>query len=259
MPARSHLRDLRLAVGFLTVFPLSPGTVTQMGPSRAYFPLVGLALGGILAGLDFGARQVLPTEVVGALLVAALLLLTRAIHTEGFLDACDGLFGGYSREKRLEILRDTHVGAFAVIGGISLLLLKWSLLVGIPDEARAGLLVVFPCLSRFGMVTTMAAFAYVRKEGLGAAFQDGTSRWQVVSGLATAAAAAGLLLGPAGLLLLGGAITVSLRFGWWVSRMLGGMTGDAYGAVNEVAEVAVLLLGIILFGLASELFQSPLW
>ena len=105
----------------------------------------------------------------------------------------------------------------------------------------------------------MAAFAYVRKEGLGAAFQAGTNRWQVVFGLATAAAAGGLLLGPAGPLLLGAAIAVSLGLGWWVSRMLGGMTGDTYGAVNELAEVAVLLLGIILFGLASELFQSPLW
>ena len=259
MPVRNQLRNLRLAVGFLTVFPLAPGGAAQMGPARAYFPLVGLALGGILAGLDTGARQVLPTPVAGALLVAALLVLTRAIHTEGFLDACDGLLGGYSRRKRLEILRDTHVGAFAVTGGISLLLLKWTLLVGIPDGARAGLLVVFPCLSRFGIVTTMAAFGYVREKGLGTAFQAGTNPWQVVFGFATAAAAGGLLLGPAGLLLLGAAIAVSLGLGWWVSRMLGGMTGDTYGAVNELAEVTVLVLGIALFGLASELYRPPLW
>ena len=259
MPVRNQLRNLRLAVGFLTLFPLSPGAVAQMGPSRAYFPLVGLALGGILAGLDFAAWQVLPTPVAGALLVAALLVLTRSIHTEGFLDACDGLLGGYSREKRLEILRDTHVGAFAVVGGVSLLLLKWTLLTGVPDGIRVGLLAAFPCLSRLGMVSTMAAFAYVRKEGLGTAFQDGTSRWQVVFGLATAAAAGGLLLGPAGLLLLGAAIAVSLGLGWWVSLMLGGMTGDTYGAVNELAEVTVLLSGIILFGFVPELYHPPLW
>ena len=70
-----------------------------MGPVRAYFPLVGLALGGVLAGLDVAARQALPLPVVGALLVVALLVLTRAIHTEGFLDACDGLFGGYTRRN----------------------------------------------------------------------------------------------------------------------------------------------------------------
>ena len=259
MPIRNVPRDLRLAIGFLTLFPVSPGSADEMAPSRTYFPLVGLALGGILAGLDFAARQVLPDTVVAALLVAALLVLTRAIHTEGFLDACDGLLGGHTRERRLEILRDTHVGAYAVAGGISLLLLKWSLFANVPDGTRAGLLVVFPCLSRFGMVTTMAAFAYAREKGLGTAFQEGSSPWQVIFGFVTAAAAAGLLLGAAGLFLLGVAIVASLGVGWWTERALGGMTGDTYGAVNEVAEVTVLLLGVAVFGSAPELYQPPPW
>ena len=93
------LKELRLAIGFLTVLPLAPNGTVQMGPARAYFPLIGLALGAILAGLDFAARQALPPQVVGALLVAALLVLTRAIHTEGFLDTCDGLFGGYRSQR----------------------------------------------------------------------------------------------------------------------------------------------------------------
>ncbi len=253
------MRDLRLAIGFLTVFPLAPGGEAKMGPSRAYFPLVGLALGGFLAGLDFAGSQALPPQVVGALLVAALLVLTRAIHTEGFLDACDGLFGAYSPSRRLEILRDTHVGAFAVIGGAALLLLKWSALSGIPAEIRAGLLAVFPCLSRLGMLSTMAAFTYAREQGMGAAFQAGTSWRQVAFGLATAAAASGMLLGAAGLILLAAAVVVSLGLGRWITGMLGGMTGDTYGAVNEVAEVAVLLAGIALFSTIPSLFHSPLW
>ena len=230
-----------------------------MGPARAYFPLVGLVLGGVLAGLDFAARQALPLPVVGALLVVALLVLTRAIHTEGFLDACDGLFGGYTPAKRLEILRDSHVGAFAVVGGAGLLLLKWTLLTGIPDDVRVGLLVAFPCLSRFGMVSTMAAFRYVREQGIGTSFQVGRNRWQVVFGFATAGAAGGLLLGVGGLILVAAAIGVSLGVGWWVTRLLGGMTGDTYGAVNEVAEVAVLLLGFVLFDVSSVLFDVPFW
>ena len=138
-----------------------------MGPARAYFPLVGLALGGALAGLDFAASQALPASVVGSLLIVALLVMTRAIHTEGFLDACDGLFGGYSRAKRLEILRDTHVGAFAVVGCVGLLLLKWALLADIPGDIRAGLIIVFPCLSRFGMLSTMARFCLCQRAGNG--------------------------------------------------------------------------------------------
>lgn len=242
------------------MFPvaLQKSGVVQMGPARAWFPLVGLALGGILAGLDFAARQALPMPVVGALLVVALLVMTRAIHTEGFLDSCDGLFGGSSPARRLEILRDTHVGAFAVVGCVGLLLLKWTLLTGVPDEVRAGLLTVFPCMSRFGMVSTMAAFGYARKSGLGTAFQTGRSWWQIAFGLVTAAVAGGLLLGAAGLALLGVSAGVSLGLGRWMAGLLGGgMTGDTYGAVNEVAEVTVLLLGITLFRVVPELFHPP--
>ena len=253
------MRSLRLAIGFLTVLPVAPRDVARMGPARAYFPLVGLAIGAMLAALDFAARQALPSPAVGAILVVVLLALTRAIHTEGFMDACDGLFGGYSRSERLEILRDSRVGAFAVAGGISLLLLKWTLLTATSDEGRVGLLIMFPCLSRLGMLSTMHAFAYVREEGIGTAFQLGAGRWQVVFGLATGAAAGGLLLGVAGLVLMGAAIGVSLALGKWISGMLGGMTGDTYGAVNEVVEVTALLLGVALVRLIPELYQAPLW
>ena len=253
------MNSLRLAISFLTILPVAPRGVAQMGSARAYFPLVGLALGATLAGLDFAARQALPTPAVGALLVVALLVLTRAIHTEGFLDSCDGLFGGYSPARRLEILRDTHVGAFAVAGGVSLLLLKWSLLSGIPDEVRAGLLTVFPCLSRFGMLSAMAAFPYAREQGMGTAFQAGASRWHIALGFVTAAVAAGVLLGVTGLFVLAAAIAVSLALGFWISRMLGGMTGDAYGAVNELAEVTVLLVGVVLVHTLPEMYWTRPW
>ena len=253
------MNSLRLAISFLTILPVAPRGVAQMGSARAYFPLVGLALGATLAGLDFAARQALPTPAVGVLLVVALLVLTRAIHTEGFLDSCDGLFGGYSPARRLEILRDTHVGAFAVVGGVSLLLLKWSLLSGMPDEVRAGLLTIFPCLSRFGMLSTMAAFPYAREQGMGTAFQAGARRWHIALGFVTAAVAAGVLLGVTGLFVLGAAIAVSLALGFWISRMLGGMTGDAYGAVNELAEVTVLLVGVVLVHTLPEMYWTRPW
>ena len=140
-----------------------------------------------------------------------------------------------------------------------MLLLKWSLLTEAPDEVRAALLALFPCLSRFGMLTTMAAFTYVRESGAGTAFQSGAHWWQVAFGLATAAAAGALLLGVGGLLLLAAAVAVALAVGWWVTRLIGGMTGDAYGAVNEVAEVTVLLLGIALLSPLRSLFEAPLW
>lgn len=253
------MKSFRLAIGFLTIVPVAPAHTGPMAPARAYFPLVGLGIGGLLAGLDVAARQVLPLPVVGALLLAALLVLTRALHTEGFLDACDGLLGGHDRKSRLAILRDSHVGAFAVIGGACLLLLKWTLLAGMPEAERLGLLVLFPSLSRFAMVATMAFFPYARSQGLGTAFQVWASWRQLAFAFLTAAVAGGLLLGLAGLLLLAIATVVAVGLGLWFRRLLGGMTGDTYGATNEVAEVAVLLAGLILIQLSPGLAGAPFW
>lgn len=253
------MKDLRLAIAFLTLFPVAPDGDHHMGPARAYFPLVGLALGGVLAGLDSVARHVMPAPVVGALLVTALLMMTRALHADGFLDACDALFGGFSTARRLEILRDPHVGAYAIVGGICLLLLKWSLLTGMPEGLRPALLLLFPCLSRCGMLTTMVAFPYARQRGMGTSFQARARGRQIAFAVASAATAGVLLQGVAGLVLLATSILVSLALGRWMSRLLGGMTGDAYGAVNEVAEVIVLLQGTTLFSLYAGSFASPDW
>ena len=253
------MKGLGTAIGFLTIFPVGPWGKGSMGYAPAWFPLVGLGLGGILAGLDYVAGLALPPLVVGALLLAALLVLTRALHTEGFLDSCDGLLGGFTPEKRLAIMRDSHVGAFAVIGCVALLLLKWGLLVSIPGGVRTGLLVLFPCLSRLGLLFTISGFKYAREEGMGTAFQAGGGWWRVAFGSATAAAAGALLLGVAGPVLLGAAVLVSLGLGWGVSRMLGGMTGDTYGAVNEVGEVIVLLTGIVLYESVPHLFEALFW
>ncbi len=248
----------RAAIGFLTILPVSANRAPT-GADRAWFPLVGLLLGACLVGLDAAAREGLPAVVVGALLVAALLTLTRALHTEGFLDCCDGLFGAYTPEDRLRILRDTHVGAFAVIGGAALIVTKWCLLASTPETARIGLLLVFPCLSRFGMLATMSIFPYARTEGLGTSFMEGRHWWQVGAGLVTAALAAGLFLGPGGLVLFGVVSAVALGLGRWMTGRLGGMTGDAYGAVNEMGEVSALIIGIALAPVLPELFEVPFW
>ena len=109
------------------------------------------------------------------------------------------------------------------------------------------------------MVTTMAAYKYARDQGLGASFKVGARWWQIAVGFGTAAGAGYLFLGFGGLVLVAVAILVSLGLGRWISGLLGGMTGDAYGAVNETAEVTVMLSGIILFSQVSILFEAPFW
>lgn len=253
------MNSLRLAIGFMTILPVAPrDTPTQLASARAYFPMVGLMLGGILVGLDLLLRPILPVLLLSVVLIAALIALTRALHLDGFMDSCDALLGGFTRERRLEIFKDPHVGAFAVVGVVVLLLLKVTALAGIIGPSRSLVLALFPCLARWGVQLSMDLFPYVRSQGLGTAFQSGRRAWQLALGLVTALVAGVLLAGPMGVVLMALASAVAWGLGRWASGLLGGVTGDIYGAINEVAEVAVLIMAVILVAKSPFALQSPL-
>ncbi len=247
------------AVRFLTILPAGKRYPSgeELAASQGFFPLVGLLLGLVLAGMDAGLSRIWPEVLSNAFLIVFLIVLTGAIHMEGFLDTCDGLLGGHNREQRLQVMRDRHVGAFAVAGGISLALLKWAALLSLPQPARFPILVLFPALSRWSMVLVLRTFPYARSEGLGSAFQRG-STW-TRTGMAAGIALAGsvLLAGIGGALLF---IMVSL-LGWLLGmgmcRLLGGLTGDTYGAINEITEVMALATAVALapLGLVNTLPQ----
>ena len=246
------LASFRAAIGFLTVLPVSPRDAASppdaagaLARAPAWFPAVGLLLGAMLAFLDLALRALhLPVLLNGALLLAMLAALTRALHLDGFMDTCDALLGGFDRERRLAILRDPHVGAFAVVGVVCLLLVKLAALAALPGGYRTGVLILFPCLSRAAMVLAMEWFPYARREGLGTPFASDDGR-RPRAGLLFAAAAALALTGLPGLALAAMAAAVAWAVGAWATRLLGGVTGDIYGAVNEIAEVAVLGLAVI--------------
>ena len=252
------MTGLRFAISFLTIFPVaSKDSEAGVASSRAYFPLVGLLLGAIIAGLDLLIDSLLAPILASALLVVALILLTRALHIDGFMDSCDGLFGGFGRERRLEIMRDPRVGSFAVIGCVSLLMIKWAAILGLPPQFRTPLLVLFPCISRWGMLLNMEVYPYARTRGMGTSFHEGTRIGHVAIGLAITVTASILLAGVAGIVMLLVASGVALVFGRWVTALLGGMTGDTYGATNEIGEVALLLTAIAITWAAPILPQSP--
>ena len=207
-------------------------------------------MGALLVGLEAGFSKILPAYMTGAVLVAALVVATRGLHLDGLMDVSDGLFGGYTRERRLEIMRDPRVGAFAVAGALCIVLLKWTAvlsLITLPESSgkmdlpwKGLALLLFPILSRWAMVLQISAFPYARAQGLGAAFRQGGQLIPTLAGAVIALAASLLLAGLGGLALFGMATALAWLMGKWMSAMLGGLTGDTYGATNEVAEVAVL-------------------
>lgn len=240
--ASASLHAFLAALQFLTIVPplmRRPFTPMELGQGVGYFPLVGLLMGGLLVGLDVSLRLLFPVGMTTALVLAAWVTLTGALHLDGFLDACDGLFGGATPEERLRILRDERVGAFAVVGGVLLLLVKYTSLAATLDRSVA--LLLAPTLGRWGMALSVIAFPYARPEGLGRAMKDHAGWAQGV--LATGIALAGVWLagrwsGLAALALAGAVTWAGARF--TLSR-LPGLTGDIYGAICEVAETSVLL------------------
>lgn len=238
---------LRSAIGFLTILPIAPRCPAEdLAAARTWFPLVGLLLGAILAGADLLMNGPFPLLLASALLTVALALMTRALHLDGFMDTCDALFGGFERERRLEILRDPQVGAFAVVGVISLLLIKFAAIAALPQMNRTAILILFPCLSRWGMLLVMELFPYVRSKGLGTMFLGAQGKWPLIAGLGITLSAAILLAGIPGVVLFAMASFIAWAVGSWAARLLGGLTGDVYGAVNEVSEAYVLILAAVL-------------
>ena len=247
MPARPFA-SCRAALGFLTILPVAPrDPAAGLARARAWFPAVGLLLGAMLAALDAALRALhLPPLLAAALLLAALAALTRGLHLDGFMDSCDALLGGYDRARRQEILRDPHVGAFAVAGVVCLLLVKFAALAALPEGSRARVLLLFPCLSRAAILLVMEWFPYLRRTGLGTPLLEHRGRFSLWCGLPLALAAAVVLTGLPGLGLVALAGVVAWAAGAWATRLLGGVSGDIYGAVNETVEAAVLVLAVVL-------------
>lgn len=234
------------ALGFLTALPVPRRMVTPatLGRSLIFFPFVGLLVGLLLYGLDLALARALPGGVRAALLLVALVALTRGLHLDGLMDCCDGLFGGFTQERRLEIMRDSRVGAFGVLGAVVFLLLRFSGIVALDGGWCLVGLVLPPLMGRWAMTVAIVAYPYGRAEGMGADFKRAAGWWQ--AGLATLSAAAlgAALWWPWGAAALIPAVLMLTLVARFILGRIGGMTGDCYGAINELVEGALLLIVI---------------
>jgi adenosylcobinamide-GDP ribazoletransferase len=246
------------ALQFLTSIPVPlkrEPSPEQLGRATAYFPLVGLIIGGILVLLNWLLNFILPAVVVNALLIVALVIITGALHLDGFADTCDGIAGHKPVEERWRVMRDSHAGAFGVVGIALLLLVKYVALSNIPPVFMIAILLFMPVVSRWAMVYAIFAYPYARPSGLGTAFKDAT-RWPefIAATIITLVIAAALfpLFSLTGLLLVFGIWVITTAFSFYLKYKFAGLTGDTYGAINEIAEVMALLLAIAIWTIAEN-------
>ncbi len=243
------LKDFIAALQFLTTIRLVEEKVsspTEFARSMLYFPLVGVLLGFLLAGTGYLAALRLPSGVVGAVLLVEEILLSGGLHLDGYMDTMDGIFSGRSRERMLEIMKDSRVGAHAVIAAAGLFILKYALLVEMAQLKLWPVIVLMPALGRFSMGMGTALFPYARPEGLGKGFANFFSpRHLALTGLYTLLIAY-LLLNWQGLVLAVLTGIWAWLFARFVACRIGGLTGDVYGALCELSELMTLLLVALL-------------
>lgn len=239
---------LRQAVAFLT--PLG-GAAGPTPAAVVWFPLVGATLGLLLGLMWWGTEDRLGPLAAAALVVAADLALTGALHFDGLLDSADGLLSHLRPERRLAVMADPHVGAFGVATGTAVLLLRTATLAAL-GAGRPLLLAALWSASRTAMAVTALTGRYARAQGLASSFlapppasPPSLPPWALTAGVGTVLAL-GLALAdePRSVLAVAAAGLAAAGVAALARRRIGGFTGDTLGAGGVVAETAGLVVAL---------------
>ena len=231
------LPALRAALRHLTVLPVPyDARETTLPPARTlpYFPIVGLAIGVVAGAVLLLPLPSLPRAALALLVWTA---VTGGFHEDGFLDCADAALAPVSRERRLAILDDPHVGAHAATAGALLLIARFAALTVVPAYAVP----VAAMLGRWSMVATLSRGRPARLTGLGAAFADGARPGSATIVALVGLLAIGVVTDPLSCALAGlAAMVAGPGTAAFLARRFGGVTGDVHGAAGLIAETAAL-------------------
>lgn len=230
------------ALQFLTIFPTvikRMFTAQEMGRAVGWFPLVGVALGFALYGVNYAAGLIFPQMVAAALTLIAWIALTRFFHLDGFMDSLDGLFGGWTPERRLEIMKDSRMGAFGTIGGILVLLTKFAALSS--TSALFPSIMLAATLGRWASPLVIYAFPYAREDGLGIEMKRNVTIREIIIATLIAGVTSWLVFGWLGFAFMLGAAIIGFFTAVYAMRLLPGLTGDIYGSVTTLVEMLILV------------------
>jgi adenosylcobinamide-GDP ribazoletransferase len=241
------LRAGRVAVAFLTIVPVrfSPDEPTEadVAAARYAFPIVGLAIGAVLALLSAGLSAAGASPFLASFfLVTTWAITTGGLHLDGLADSSDGLFLSGDPQRRLNAMRDPHLGSFGVLAIVLVILGKFAALMSLLGRRRAVALLGAAAVSRTLVLTAAGLAPYARREGTGRPIAAATSvvdsLWSIVAALAAGA----ILSGELGLLASIAALLVAWAVTHHATHKVGGVTGDILGAVVELGELVYLVV-----------------
>jgi adenosylcobinamide-GDP ribazoletransferase len=231
------------AIQFLTRVPVRTTAAVAHERTLPWFPVVGALIGLVVGGIAVGLAEWLPVGVAAAVAVAAGLLITGAFHEDGLADVADAFGGGWTREQRFEILKDSRHGTYgvaALCGSIVIRAVSAGSIMAQPTLFAA--FVAAHMLGRTAAIGALLIGQPATESGLGASAAGASTRASVAISSLLAIGASVLLTGwwaaPLVLVSVAGAIAVL----WLSNRKIGGLTGDTLGAIEQVVECLVLVL-----------------
>lgn len=247
-----NIRSFLATIQFLTILPL-PRSLKQ-GPqmlagSQVHFPMVGIIIGIIVSTVDTYLQSVLPLYTRSVMVVMLLALITGGLHLDGLADTADGLFSSRDREKALDIMRDSRLGAMGALTLILTLSLKVASLTEVPADLRQTVIILAPTAGRTAITCILTFMPYARSEGgLVSLFTTKRSFWHAIWGVGLLITVAALLSKTKGFITCSVSLCVAWVFASWIKAKLGGFTGDTLGALSEITETVVIVMGALHWG-----------
>jgi adenosylcobinamide-GDP ribazoletransferase len=233
------MKGLLAATRFLTILPI-PGSwgaaEDDLARSVPFFPIVGLALGAASGGLAWAMSLAAPPLLSAVVLVVVLMAFSGCLHLDGLADTADGFLSSRSRERILEIMKDSRIGAMGVIAIVAVVLVKFAAVASLRPEDLWPAALLMPLAGRSAMVVHMAVLPYARPSGLATVFYRKRPRLAAIWSAAVLAAAAWFVLGPRGMAAWAACTVATLLLSAHAWRKIGGATGDTFGAVCEIIE-----------------------
>ncbi len=253
------LKNFITALQFLTIITVRKDHEIEEGDlakSMVYFPLVGFLIGFLLVNADkIFALVALPQTIATFLLVIISVLITRALHIDGLADTFDGLMGGRDHSSRLAIMKDSRLGTAGALGIVFVVFMKYLCLNNLFESDRIVALLVAPALARWSQTLMVSNASYGREHGMGEAFVGHLRTSGIYATSAVAVALSAFVIVRLDLhsvvlffVLICGVLLLTWLGKRYLVRKLGGVTGDAIGAMSELNEVLVLFLFVILSG-----------
>ena len=236
-----RLKPMIAAIQFLTVLPLGPKGTYAPRAMVGWFPIVGLLLGTLLACFDGVVARLWSPPAAAVLDMILLIFLTGALHLDGLGDTADGLYGQRPKEKALSIMKDSRIGAMALVAVVATLALKWGGLTGVAQD-RFLVLMLIPAYARGAMLFGIRGLPYGRQdEGTGYDLFATPLSPGDFTGLIVVVGLSALLGWRAVLLNLAFILLVVMILAYY-RRKIGCVTGDMLGAMTEFIEGALFFL-----------------